>query len=131
MNKNAITNIAKGKEADHDTDHAIMKICCDKTTPITCCQNTISDFKNNPTYSFLNGMSSNVQRDSVCASPEVRFNTNVYLCMPIFPTQQNSHFLEAKCLNTLKIKLILTCTKINSAKNMHIDYVNSKRDGYG
>jgi len=69
VNKNAITDIAKGEDPLHDTDHAIMKICCDKTPPISCCQDAVQEMKDaDPAYSFLNGVSSDVQKDSVCAS---------------------------------------------------------------
>lgn len=42
VNKNAITNIAKGQDTDFDLDHAIMKVCCDKRTPVDCCNEKLT-----------------------------------------------------------------------------------------
>ncbi|KAK6999062.1 sodium-dependent phosphate transport protein 2B, partial [Biomphalaria glabrata] len=63
VNKNAITNIASGKELDFNYDRTIMKVCCDKKTPRQCCEGVK---KNSKMYTSDGTFYSTTQKREFC-----------------------------------------------------------------
>ncbi|XP_055880067.1 sodium-dependent phosphate transport protein 2B-like [Biomphalaria glabrata] len=63
VNKNAITNIASGKELDFNYDRTIMKVCCDKKTPRQCCEGVK---KNSKMYTSEGTFYSTTQKREFC-----------------------------------------------------------------
>ncbi|XP_012943081.1 sodium-dependent phosphate transport protein 2B [Aplysia californica] len=74
VNKDAIKQIANNKDPEFDESHAIMKVCCDKTTPSKCCSSKLKSLASSPAFSFLNTDStySTSHKLSVCQNEELR-----------------------------------------------------------
>ncbi|CAL1537783.1 unnamed protein product [Lymnaea stagnalis] len=79
VNKNAITNIARGKDADVDSAHAIMKVCCDKRTPADCCSDKLAK-----SFTFIKEGANYTQSQKLQVCSELRdcVGQNKYVAVP-------------------------------------------------